>query len=402
MRPLIKGVFSLEEEASHSLSPSSLKMFKLLYSFDSSEACFSVPPALAQRFNLPGTPSEDGNSVSCSQKIFTIRNNFTFEQSLFNPDRAARPGLNERAQDVDSISEAFFATGKSCDFCDYSNCTAVCPFGRIETRYSVTASNIGKYDCYHALVMSRQHNSLLLSSEEMSDCMLTARLWFQQAFAHYLRTHAEAKPSNSPALAAYPHLMWDLLPKASASQLHHHMQISLNVNSYYGKFASLLNTATRFSSQHKCDYFDALFTIHQELGLGFDFEGVRVCACLTPAKEQEILVTSPSLTEAFGKVLHAICQGYYAVGSFALSLAMVCPPLQDPSAAASAPAALPVLARVIDRGDPFAARADTGAMEYFGCTYITSDPFRTAGGVLGHAARLLGTALTSSSRAREE
>lgn len=45
----------------------------------------------------------------------------------------------------------------------------------------------------------------------------------------------------------YPHLMWDSLPKASASQVHPHAQISLNPTRYYGKLIIATRVGLQFS-----------------------------------------------------------------------------------------------------------------------------------------------------------
>jgi hypothetical protein len=62
------------------------------------------------------------------------------------------------------------------------------------------------------LIISREHDPLQLKEEHFVDMVRTAGLWFQRAYG--------AAPHFS-----YPHLMWDLLPKASASQLHPHAQV---------------------------------------------------------------------------------------------------------------------------------------------------------------------------------
>lgn len=72
-------------------------------------------------------------------------------------------------------------------------------------------SHHAAHTAHHGLVIAGEHDPLQLSEAVFLDVMHTAVLWFQ-------RTH-EADPTYR-----YPHLMWDLLPKASASQLHPHAQ----------------------------------------------------------------------------------------------------------------------------------------------------------------------------------
>ena len=40
--------------------------------------------------------------------------------------------------------------------------------------------------------------------------------------------------------------------------------------------------------------------------------------------------------------------------------------------------AMPIIARIADRGDPLTTRGDMGAMELFAANVITADPFEVA------------------------
>lgn len=159
--------------------------------------------------------------------MISIFNRFTYENTIFNPLRAARPGAKGNVEEISSyLVNLLSETEKSCDFCQYSTMTAEESFGRIESTHASTAGNSFKYDVFHGLVMLRHHNPLQFNKEQLLDFMHTAMRWF--ATAH------KVDPTYR-----YPHLMWDILPKASASQVHPHAQLSLSPDRFYGMLINL-------------------------------------------------------------------------------------------------------------------------------------------------------------------
>lgn len=54
---------------------------------------------------------------------------------------------------------------EGCDFCAYEQRTARDPWGRLESRLSYVASNVAKYQGYHALIVPKQHSPLDVSLE---------------------------------------------------------------------------------------------------------------------------------------------------------------------------------------------------------------------------------------------
>lgn len=133
--------------------------------------------------------------------------------------------------------------------------TAEDSFGRLEQRFSYTAANTFKYDRWHTLIVSRNHDTLHLSEEEIADMFELAKRWF--AKAHSL------EPSYT-----CPEMIWDAMPKSGASQMHTHLQVSLGFDIYYGNIERLRQGARQYAqANHQRNYFKDFLYVHQALGL---------------------------------------------------------------------------------------------------------------------------------------
>jgi galactose-1-phosphate uridylyltransferase len=65
----------------------------------------------------------------------------------------------------------------------------------------------------------------------------------------------------------YPILLWDFLPKGGASQVHPHLQCTINNDKYYGNFEMIRNGAESYFKATKNNYFNDFVKIHNNLGL---------------------------------------------------------------------------------------------------------------------------------------
>ncbi|HLY66793.1 MAG TPA: hypothetical protein VKU60_14765 [Chloroflexota bacterium] len=57
------------------------------------------------------------------------------------------------------------------------------------------------------------------------------------------------------------------------------------------------------SRRYSGRYFGDLFQAHHNVALGFEWEGLRVLAHLTPIKEKETLLIAPTVTPALRRAL---------------------------------------------------------------------------------------------------
>lgn len=140
-------------------------------------------------------------------------------------------------------------------------------FQRIETNLSYSAANTFKYDKWHGLILARSHNPLTLKKEEFIDMFDLALTWYK-----------EVKKQDKDA--KYPALLWDVMPKSGASQVHPHFQTSFGVNNYYGGMRRWLDASKRYYQENRRNFFDDFILIHSALGLTFQHRSAYLIANL--------------------------------------------------------------------------------------------------------------------------
>lgn len=291
------------------------------------------------------------------QRIVRVTNLITMEGALFNELRAQRPMVAEKPEEL----ERLITKDLGGPFCQPMEGTPEDVFGRVEGEYSVTASNIAKFDGWSGVVIFDEHDPLALSAERVADYIDSAVQW-----AHRAREIDED--------ARYLFFLWNCIWKAGASIVHGHAQVVLGRDMHYAKVEHLRRAALEYRRVSGRDYFDDLYRVHDTLGLSMDVDGVRILAYLSPLKEKEILLISQDLDESLKlsifRVLDCFVQG---LGVTSFNLAIYMPPLAPVDEDWSG---FPVLVRILDRGNPMNRTTDMGAMELYASSIISSDPFR--------------------------
>jgi len=293
------------------------------------------------------------------QRIVKVTNLITLEGALFNELRASRPMEARAASDL--VQTILSNVGDP--FCKPLEGTPEDVFGRVQGRHCITASNVAKYDTFHGLVISNEHNPLVFTAEGIKDYIDTALKWARKAH-------------NVDKEARYFFFMWNCLWKSGASILHGHAQMTLGRGIHYAKVEHLRRAALLYRIGHGVNYFDDLYGVHKALGLTVDYQTVRLLAYITPTKEKEILLISErpddNLKHAIYKVLQCFVE---RLGVTSFNLALYMRPIDSVPEDWSG---FPVLVRVVDRGDPHNKTADFGAMELYANSVITSNPFQVA------------------------
>jgi hypothetical protein len=294
-----------------------------------------------------------------TQKVVKVTNRETLEETLFNELRSRRP-LEARIP-AELASE--IAKTAPDPFCEPELNTPEDTFGRIRGRHTITASNIAKYDGYHGVIIFDEHDPLAFTRDIVLDAVAVSQEWF--SLSH----------SEDPS-AVYPLFMWNCLWKSGASIPHGHAQVSLTRGFHYGKVERQRRAADRYSSEFGSNYFDDLFMTHQSLGLGRELDGVRVMTTITPLKEKEVVLyadtVNDSLATAIFRVLQCMVEDLNVVS---FNLVMAQPPLAP---VVESWTGVPVMVRIVDRGDPLNRTSDFGAMELYAASVVSSDPFRVA------------------------
>lgn len=294
------------------------------------------------------------------QKIIKVTNLITFEGAIFNPLRGLRP---RQYEDRIRVMSKLIDDAKDDPLDKPLTSTPEDVFGRVKGKYSVTASNIAKYEGLHAMIIFKDHNPLKFSREEIIDYLDTGWKWAQKAHQY-------------DPTAKYYFFLWNSLKKAGASLSHGHAQVVLSRDSHFAKIEALRHAAMRYKAEHGSSYFDDLYQVHFDLGLAFEKDGVKVMAYLTPIKEKETILLASSFDYPFkGAVYEVLACFRDRMNVTAFNLGIATPPLN------SLPEDwkdFPIIARVVDRGYPWDGSSDFGTMELYAASIVSSDPFQVA------------------------
>ncbi len=328
-----------------------------------------VPPAtmvawIAERFGAAEVVQE--------QYMIKVTNLLTLEGALFNELRTLRPSEAASPEQIGAVIQA----EQGDPFCDPETLTPADTFaqeevtpGRVRGKYCVTASSLVKVDGYHGLVLFEDHNPLRFTQDQLSDYLDVAWRW------------AELAHQEDPQARFYL-LMWNCLPRAAASMTHGHLQMLLTREMHYPKVEAWRRAAETYWQIYGQNYFDDLFEVHADLGLGFNSQGARVMASLTPIGECETLVMADvedyarpgAFSESFKRALFLALDTFInRLGVSAFNVALYTPPLRETGEAWQG---FPIIARLVDRGHPQQPVSDIGAMELYAASVINTDPFR--------------------------
>ncbi|MEX0785591.1 MAG: hypothetical protein WD939_03045 [Dehalococcoidia bacterium] len=292
------------------------------------------------------------------QKIVKVTNVVTLEGVLFNWLRSSRPTWR---QDLDLDEELSQSDGEPFD--DLYTLTPEDTFGRVESEWCVTASNIAKFDGLHSVVIFKEKHPLHFTREQIHDYLDTGEKW--AALAH--RTDPSAK---------YYFFLWNCLWRAGASLLHGHAQVLLGRDMHYAAIESLRRAALLFEANNRQNYFDALYAAHELVGAAFERNGVRVLANLAPIKEHEVLLIADEMDDSLKDRCYEVLACFRdRLGVNSFNLVVYRPPLAPTHESWDG---FPVIMRIVDRGDPTTRTNDFGGMELYAASVVASDPLKLA------------------------
>jgi hypothetical protein len=160
------------------------------------------------------------------------------------------------------------------------------------------------------------------------------------------------------------------------------MQVALGSGMHYARVEHWRRQAQLYRLAHGQSYFDDLYRIHAALGLGCTIGQTRAIASLTPVKEKEVVLISPSrwvdqdgFITAIGQVLQAYV---HRLGVQSFNLALYQRPIDT---AQEDWDGFPAIVRIVDRGDLHVRTTDVGCMELYGSSVISTDPYDVIAGL---------------------
>ncbi len=325
--------------------------FDRIFRVDEVQGHLRIPPAM-----LSWVESNFGSAEQVqSQRVIRVTNRVTLESTVFNPLRSLRPITR------DPPSDAALISGKD-DLCHVHTNTPEDVFGRVYGRYSVTASNLTKFEGFHGLVVFNEHNPLSFARAMVHDYLDVGQRWAELAHRH-------------DSAAKYYLFLWNCLSRAGASLVHGHAQVSLGRSLAHGRIENLRRAAQQYRTSTGGSYFDDLVRAHSLVGCAEHRAGVWTMASLTPIKDHELVVIGQRVDDAFKDSLYEALAFYRdELGVTAFNLALCTPPLGDTEEDWDG---FPVLARLVDRGDSGTRTSDIAAMELYASSVTASDPLLT-------------------------
>jgi hypothetical protein len=320
-----------------------------------------VPPAELE----PWLVSTFGSvEAALRQRVVRVMNRWTFEGATFNPLRARRPISSMRFASGASVRHRI-ESARGDDFCDPERRTPAEVFGRARVGRVSAASNVAKADGWHAVLIFDEHDPLAIDAQGVADLLATAEAWVTQV-------------RGRDSAARHLFLGWNCLWRAGASQVHGHAQVTLSAGMAQARAEGWRAAAERYHRETGGNYFADLTEAHRMLGLAAEIGPVARFASLTPAKEREIVLLAPARDGLLG-VAAPLAQTLQVMienmGVQAFNVAVFGPPLGDMDERWEG---FPLVARLVDRGDPNSDASDIAAMELFGSSVIASDPFEVA------------------------
>lgn len=349
------GITSLKEIVA-SLSADEKKLFQRIYQVITTVGELRTPNSMQswvrQQFGSVAAVTK--------QQIVKVTNMITCEEALFNRLRSSRP---IEVKESRSIAARLADASKDDLFRSPKETTPEDLFGRIVGKHCITASNIAKYDGLHSMVIFNEFNPLRFSREQIIDYIDVAWEWARRAQAE--------QPQ-----AKYFFFCWNCLWRAGASVYHGHAQMMLTSGRHYAKIEGLRHAAESYRQDYGSNYFSDLFQVHHSVGCAVEKEGVKILVHLTPFRDNEVMLIAEglnlSLKERIYEVL-ACLRDRLGVTSF--NLGLVTPPLAETEESWEG---FPVVARVVDRGDPNSQTSDIGGVEIYASNVVSSDPFKLA------------------------
>jgi hypothetical protein len=342
------------EEIKHGLPQDEHSRFERIFDVSSTFGRLVPPESM-----VPWIEKQFGSvEPVLEQQIIKVTNKVTLEGVLFNWLRSSRPMWR---QEINLDDELAHTTNDP--LADPYNGTPEDVFGRVRGKYCVTASNIAKFDGFHGLVVFNERHPLRFTREMIHDYIDTGGRWGDLAHA-------------SDPDAKYYMFLWNCLWRAGASLLHGHAQVIMGRGMHYAAVEYLRQRAAVYQAHHRANYFNDLFLAHQSVGCAFEKDGTKVIANLAPKKENEVLLFAPFVSDSLKDRVYETLESLRdRLGVSSFNLVMYTPPWSETPESWEG---VPVIVRIVDRGDPSSRTADMGAMELYAASVVSSDPFTLA------------------------
>ena len=214
-------------------------------------------------------------------RVLTVTDRYTSETSNVNLIRSLRPKPLGSGDALKEVLRVIEESRSGCNFCGTDH-TLQDTFGRLRVAQNniFTAENSFRFYDYSGLVIPGDiHNFMEVDYETFKSMILSAAVpWFRNIHSlHRSNTH--------------PILVWDIMSKAGASQVHPHIHTLLGKGRYPGKWGLMDQAKTRYHTDTGGrDYLQDIVDLHVSVGLGMRYKSAAVIVTINPVKDREIWV----------------------------------------------------------------------------------------------------------------
>ncbi|KAK6175378.1 hypothetical protein SNE40_013854 [Patella caerulea] len=334
------------------------KKFSAIYSIEKNAAPLKLPDLFQVKVKKWLNNDEKLFAEVYHQEVTGIYNKWTREHTIFNPLREKRPvSIPEEPENI-YVNRLVEKSKVSCDFCRYKDYTAEDTFGRLDSIYAFSASNAFKLERYHDLFALKSHHPHQWNIEQYMDLMNLTQKWF--ALIHTIE----------PEFCC-PSLVWDILPRAGASQIHPHMHGLVGQNRYHGGIENWRHGAEDYYNFYHSNYFSDLIQVNAALGLTVQHGDAIAFANLVPKKDNEVVIISNKASQSFFQLIYYVMRAFIDdMDKLAISMGIGCPSLDHNAKQ------MPAVARIVTRGAVADVRSDMSSLELFSVTNVNIDPFK--------------------------
>ena len=252
---LSKFIGMLQVKQQTKLCGEQYELFNSIYGIRTKQTTVVLSDTFLPKVQKWMNGNEELVEATKKQTIIFVDNKWSLESVVFNPVRAKRPGGQGVGSVAEYVKNLIAKAKETCDFCSYEKYTATDSFGRIESERTIAISNTFKIEKYHGMIVFKEHDPVHFNQDQFIDAMDLAMKWFKKTNL--------LVPDHK-----YRHMYWDILPKASASQVHPHIHMALANYAYYAKWNRLHKAGLKFSeSIPNTNYWSAVLQVHNTLGL---------------------------------------------------------------------------------------------------------------------------------------
>lgn len=254
---------------------------------------------------------------------------------------------------------------------------------------------------WHGLILPHEHDPQALTADTTEELITASLLWFDRVIVYERQSLASPDKERPPwashpllgqsfsqrlskASAAQPtvwcpHIFWDAMPRAGASQVHTHCQVVATPMRYLSAAHKLRSAAFAYTQATSGrNYFSDLISALDSIGLAVPFGEAVICANLTPPVGVELWIMSSSPSRDFCMAFHAAIDALRSTCHMhAFTASINLPPMSsdDETSAPIDSVGMPTVGRIVDRGAFGDSRSDMSANEIYGSPVTAVDPF---------------------------